>query len=91
MGPKETTPWSPEWGLGKEAIELAQAGGTKLLDTVEGGSVYMTRSAVRQSYRWQKRNEELEAAGYGVDYLLARIQYEKEMMAKYGKKCSGEY
>ena len=91
LGPKSTTPWPPEWGLDKEAIELAQAGRTKLLDTLEGGSVYMARSAARQSYRYQKRNGDDEATGYGSDYLLARINYENVTASRYDKKRSVMY
>ena len=36
--PRQTTPWHPEWGLDREAIERAQGGRSKLLDTVEGSN-----------------------------------------------------
>ena len=89
LGPKQSTPWPPEWGLDKEEIELAQSGRAKMLDTMKEGSVYMARSATRKSYRYQSRNPELPAERYGVDYMLERLPYEKQCPRDMGRCAVG--
>ena len=84
LGPRKTSPRPPEWGLDREAIELAQAGGAYMLNAMGKGSVHMARSDGRQSYRYQSRNPEKAAVGHGVEYLTARIVYGKIMREKYG-------
>ena len=61
-----------------------------MLDAMEKGSVYVTRSAIRQPYRYQCRKPDKPAEGHGVDYLMARLEYERAMSETYGKRCSSK-